>query len=350
MSKPLHVCVVGYGYWGPKLVRNFLAAGAAVSVCEQSLGRRAAAAQEFPNVCAADKDFTWFLDQNFSAFVIATPPETHFDLALRALRAGKHVLIEKPMALNPLHAQLLTEAAENAGVVLMVDHTFLYHPATQTIKALLNCGDLMGKLQSFESTRINHGLFQKDTNVFWDLAVHDLSILLHLVKERPTFVTATGSCHNPHGQVDIGTLTLNYASGFYASINVSWLSPVKVRRLALGGEKRTVVWDDLNVAEPLKLYSCETNFAEDRAAYRLGGVESPRLDSKEALRGMAEDFLACIANSDERFYLHSSDRNPQRIPVSSPQLGRNIVTILQAADSSLDREQSTKIYAEEAVE
>lgn len=348
MSKLIHVCVVGYGYWGPKLVRNFLAVGAMVSVLEQDSAKRIQARKDMGT--APDRDYGWFLDQpHVDAFVIATPPETHFDLALRALRAGKHVLIEKPMALTPLHAKLLTEAAENAGVVLMVDHTFLYHPATQTIKALLNCGDLMGKLQSFESTRINHGLFQKDTNVFWDLAVHDLSILLHLVKERPTFVTATGSCHNPHGQVDIGTLTLNYASGFYASINVSWLSPVKVRRLALGGEKRTVVWDDLNVAEPLKLYSCETNFAEDRAAYRLGGVESPRLDSKEALRGMAEDFLDCIANRDERL-LQPSDRNPQRIPVSSPQLGRNIVTILRAADSSLAREQSTKIYAEETAE
>lgn len=338
MSEQLHVCVVGYGYWGPKLVRNFLAAGARVSVCDSSEAQRLKAQNDFPRLtylsCAYDEMLK--AGNEIDAFVIATPPSTHFDLALRALRAGKHVLVEKPLALNTLHAQLLDDAAQNAGVVLMVDHTFLYHSAVDTIRALLNCGNMLGKLQSFESTRINHGLFQRDTNVFWDLAVHDLSILLSLIPERPVAVTATGACHNPHGQADIGTLSLSYASGFFAMIHVSWLSPVKVRRLALGGDQKTVVWDDLNVAEPLKLYSCETHFKEDRAAYRLGGVESPRLDSKEALRGMADDFIRSIASNYERYTLYPIDHSLPHQPPSSAKLAREVVYILERAGHSLN--------------
>lgn len=310
----MHVCVVGYGYWGPKLVRNFLAAGCGVSVCEQSLERRAQVERDFPEqIAVLGKDFSWWIRQfDIGAFVIATPPETHSALAWRAMEAGKHVLVEKPLALETVQTEFLQRIASENNRTLMVDHTFLYHPAVKEIKSLIDIKEL-GELKVFESHRVNLGLVQKDCDVLWDLAVHDVSILLHLVKERPVAVTASG-------RRDSAVMTLSYASGFFASITVSWRSPVKVRRMMLAGDK-AVVWDDTNVVEPLKLYDSGIDIENDRTSYRAGTVTSPKLSSGEALLGMAKDFLHCCETGDT--------------PVSSSALARDVVYILQRAQESL---------------
>jgi predicted dehydrogenase len=309
----MNICVVGYGYWGPKLVRNFRAAGATVSVCDAHPAAETRASRDFPGI-ATFRDINWALREGTEAVVIATPPASHEELIRLALNHNKHVLVEKPMTLTANEATLLRSFAHRIDRTLMVDHTFLYHPAVKAIKSAIDIGDL-GELKVFESTRVNLGLVQKDCDVLWDLAVHDVSILLHLVKERPVSVTAAG-------RNDSAVMSLNYASGLFASITVSWRSPVKVRRMMLAGDK-AVVWDDTNVAEPVKLYDSGIDFDGDRAAYRAGSILSPKLESGEALLGMAKDFLHCCKTGDT--------------PVSSSALARDVVYVLQQAQKSLQQ-------------
>jgi predicted dehydrogenase len=309
----MHVCVVGYGYWGPKLVRNFLAAGASVSVCDESPDARRRAKLEFPMVNTV-RNMDWALESRAKAFVIATPPSTHVELARFALDRGRHVLVEKPLATDWHLAAFLAEFAHRVNRTLMVDHTFLYHPAVKTIKSALDINEL-GELKVFESHRVNLGLVQKDCDVLWDLAVHDVSILLHLVKERPKTVTAVG-------RRDTAVLCLQYESGFFASINVSWRSPVKVRRMMLAGDK-ALVWDDTNVVEPVKIYDSGIDLENDRTSYRAGSILSPKISGDEALLGMAKDFLHCCKTGDT--------------PVSSSALARDVVYILEKAQQSLSQ-------------
>jgi len=324
------VAVVGYGYWGPKLTRNFIQEGSfpRVIVCEEDAGRLRRALRENPGAGGV-ADFAEVLrDPGIDAVALATPVETHFPLALAALEAGKHVLVEKPLASRSADAERLVRAARARRRVLMVDHTFVYHPAVQRIRELTRSGEL-GRLHYIDSTRINLGLFQHDVNVLWDLAVHDISIVSLLTAERPHTVQAIGSVRAPGTLESIGVLSLRYPSGLFVHINCSWVSPVKIRHMLIGGDRKMIVYDDLDANEPVKIYDSGVVARSDeeknrlKFEYRIGDVYSPKIAPREALANMVADFAGAARRG--------------RAPVSSGRFGADIVRILEAAERSLRR-------------
>jgi predicted dehydrogenase len=322
------IAIVGYGYWGPKLTRNFLQNGSfgSVAVCEEDPARLRRALRENPKARAAQSFKQVLADPGIAAVALATPVASHFPLALQALKAGKHVLVEKPLATSSAHASALVRAAKKAKRVLMVDHTFVYHPAIQKIGALIEAGEL-GALTYIDSTRINLGLFQHDVNVLWDLAVHDVSIVNYLTRERPVKVQAIGSAHPPGDHASIGVLTLRYPSGLFVHINCSWVSPVKIRHILIGGDKKMVVYDDLNANEPVKIYDsgviARTDEERNRLLYeyRAGDVYSPKIAPREALANLVADFAAAIRDGTA--------------PLSDGRFGADTVKILEAAQRSV---------------
>lgn len=322
------ICIVGYGYWGPKLVRNFLASsgGRPVAVCDESPARLARARLDFPSVKTFASFDEMLADPIFDAVALATPVSTHHPLAKRALEAGRHVLVEKPITHSLATARELIELAARQRRVLMVDHTFVYHPAVRKIKALVEAGDL-GQLRYIDSTRINLGLFQHDVNVLWDLAVHDLSIVNFLTAERPLAVSAVATAHTPGAPENIGFITLRYASGLVVHLNCSWVSPVKIRHILIGGDKRMILYNDLDANEPIKVYDSgyQARTDEDRSRllfdYRVGDVYSPKIPGGEALAALATDFVRAAAEGTE--------------PVSSGRFGADVVAILEGAQRSV---------------
>jgi len=322
------ICIVGYGYWGPKLARNFLQSGAvaAVSVCDANAAHLARARKDFPGLKTFGSFDEVLRDSEVEAVALATPVSTHHPLALRALQAGRHVLVEKPLATARREADELVLAAERAGRVLMVDHTFVYHPAVRKIKALVDAGDL-GRLRYIDSTRINLGLFQHDVNVLWDLAVHDLSIVGFLTAEKPQAVSAMAAAHTAGAPENIGILWLRYASGLIVHVNCSWVSPVKIRHMLIGGDKRMALYNDLDPNEPVKIYDSgyEARTDEERNLllfdYRAGDVYSPKIPAQEALGAMVADFV------------RAADGGPA--PASGGRFGAGIVSVLEAAQESI---------------
>ncbi len=327
------IIVVGYGYWGPKLVRNFLSCsrGEPVGVCESDAGRRARARMEFPPVVTFESYDEVLALGECRAVVLATPVSTHHDMALRAMQAGKHVLVEKPLCNNYQEARRLVEFADQAGLVLMVDHTFLYHPAVQRIRRLVEQGEV-GQVRFIDSTRINLGLFQNDVNVFWDLAVHDLSIVQYIIGQSPVSVQAAGFSHMETHLESSGHLVLRYADGAFVHINASWESPVKVRHMLIGGARKMILHNDLDQNEPVKVYdSCVVATSQDARSklkydYRIGDVFSPKIPQIEALSNMAAEFVAAT--------------HGELVPVSSGSFGVELVRILEAADRSLKQNSS----------
>jgi predicted dehydrogenase len=325
-QKVLRIVVVGYGYWGPNIARNVhqYPGCALAAVCDLSPQRQEAARHVFDRIPVVDSvdDLN---PQDFDAVVIATPAHTHASLALQAINLGKHILIEKPIAPSVAEALEIVKAADAAGVTLMVDHTFVFSSAVQRMREEVDQGSL-GSLVYFDSTRVNLGIFQPDVSVLWDLAVHDLSILTHLVNERPIQVSATVGRHEASTHPAIGSLTLTYESAFFAHINVSWLSPMKHRRTILSGTKRTAVFDDLLTDEKLKIYeaSVERTVNEEGLSallnYRTGDVISPRLPAIEPLRLEIENF--CL-----------SAQTAQK-PMTSGESAVQIAAILEAAHES----------------
>jgi predicted dehydrogenase len=322
------IAIVGYGYWGPKLVRNFVQSGAfaRVAVCEENAERLARALRENPGVTGCSSFAEVLADDRISAVALATPVDTHHPLAKAALAAGKHVLVEKPLATTYAAAGELVELAAARHRVLMVDHTYVYHPAVQRIREFVRAGEL-GRLHYIDSTRINLGLFQHDVNVLWDLAVHDLSIINALVDERPVRVQAIGARHTSSPLENIGILTLRYASGLFAHINCSWVSPVKIRHMLIGGDRRMIVYDDLDANEPVKIYDsgvvARTDEERNRLLfeYRIGDVRSPRIPPREALANLVADFVAAIRDGTT--------------PRSDGRFGADTVKILEAAQRSV---------------
>jgi predicted dehydrogenase len=323
------IAIVGYGYWGPKLTRNFLQDGAfeRVLVCDADPSRLARASRENPGAHALGNFAAVLADPTVEAVALATPVATHHPLALAALRAGKHVLVEKPLATRHVDALELLAAAAESRRTLMVDHTFVYHPAVQRIRALVQAGDL-GRLNYIDSTRINLGLFQHDVNVLWDLAVHDVSIINYFTSERPEVVQAFGAAHPAGMPASIGVLTLRYASGLFVHINCSWVSPVKIRHMLIGGDRKMVVYDDLDSNEPVKVYDsgvvARTSEERNRLLYeyRTGDVYSPKIAQREALANLVAEFAASVR-----------DGAP---PVSDGQFGADTVRILEAAQQSIE--------------
>lgn len=328
-SHPLRVAVLGCGYWGPNLIRNFTACPASevVMVCDADVTRlerntvlcpRAELVSDYRRVLASSA---------VEAVAIATPVATHAPLADAALRAGKHVLVEKPLALSQKEAEDLVHLAEARGLTLMVDHTFLYSPAVRRIKAIVDAGEL-GDIYYLDSVRINLGLFQRDVNVLWDLAPHDLSIVDFLLGRAPRSVAATGCCHTQSEQEDVAYLNLDFGGNLLASFHVNWLSPVKIRHLIIGGSKKGLVYNDLNPWEPIKVYDCGITVAEDAESrrgtlinYRTGDICSPHVEQTEPLQNVVRHFVECIRTGAR--------------PLSDGEAGLRIVRILEAAQQSI---------------
>ncbi|MCC6353830.1 MAG: Gfo/Idh/MocA family oxidoreductase [Verrucomicrobiae bacterium] len=322
------VAIVGYGYWGPNLVRNFNQGGRfrPVVVVEANPERLSRALMEYPGIEGARALEEVLGRDDIAAVAIATPVCTHFSLAEAALKAGKHVLVEKPIATTAADAEALVALALGRKRVLAVDHTYVYHPAVQRIRGLIQAGEL-GRINYVDSTRINLGLFQHDVNVLWDLAVHDVAIINSLIDERPAKVQAVGVAHLSGGIENIGVMMLRYASGLFVHINCSWVSPVKVRHMLIGGDRKMIVYDDLSPREPVKIYDsgvvARTVQERDRLMidYRVGDVYSPRIEQKEALANCVADFADAIRG--------------QGTPLSSGRFGCDAVRILEAAQASI---------------
>lgn len=325
----VRVGVVGYGYWGPNVLRNFAEAPGAqvLTVCDLRPDRLALVHGRYPAIQTVGTYEEVVGDPRIDAIAIATPVSTHFDLALGALRAGKHVLLEKPLTATADQAARLIEEAGRQGCVLMVDHTFVYTGAVRKIRELVASNEL-GDIYYYDSVRVNLGLFQHDVNVLWDLAVHDLSVLDYVMPGRPIAVSATGVTHVPNMPENIAYLTLFYDTSLIAHIHVNWLAPVKVRRTLIGGRKKMIVYDDLEPSEKVKLYDCGLVVTDDmeaiyhtRVGYRTGDMWAPKLDTKEPLQTEVLEFIQCVEQGKR--------------PMSDGQAGLRIVRILEAATRSM---------------
>lgn len=324
----LKIGIVGYGYWGPNLVRNFTATEGCdvVAVCDRSEDRLAQASKLYPGV-ETHQSYEKFLNSGLDAVAVATPVASHYPLTLQALEAGKHVLIEKPMAESSAQAETLIAEAANRDLTLMVDHTFIYTGAVRKIHELYKNGEL-GDIQYFDSTRMNLGLYQHDVDVIWDLAVHDLSILDFIIGEAPTSVSAVGTSHVAGMPEDMAYLSVFYASGAMAHVGVNWLSPVKVRRTVVGGSKKMIVWDDLEPSEKIKVYDTGVTITDDPekiydmiVGYRVGDMWAPKVPMLEALAIEAQHFVECV--------------NTKATPITSGAIGLSVVRILEAASESM---------------
>jgi predicted dehydrogenase len=327
----LRVGVIGYGYWGPNLVRNFISVpGATVSaVCDLDPRRLERVAALYPSIRTTTDPAELIADPRVDAVAIATPVHSHFDLAFAALAAGKHVLVEKPLAASVAAAARLVNEAERRRLTLAVDHTFVYTGAVARIAELIRAGEL-GELCYYDSTRVNLGLFQHDINVIWDLAVHDLAILDYVIPQRPTAVAATGMSHVPGEPENIAYLTLFFDSSFIAHVHVNWLAPVKVRRTMIGGTRKMILYDDVEPSEKVKVYDKGISVTDTPdgvhqllVSYRSGDMWAPQLDITEALRTEAVHFVECIENGT--------------VPRSDGHAGLRVVRVLEAASRSLAR-------------
>jgi predicted dehydrogenase len=324
----INVGLIGYGYWGPNLLRNFMSTENCnvKTVCDFRKERLDLITQFYPSVNVT-KEIGDICDHpGIDAVIIATPVFSHFELAKRALSNGKHVLIEKPMTSSVHEAIELINLAERKNLVLMVDHTFLYTGAVNKMKELINSNEI-GRLQYFDSTRINLGLFQPDVNVLWDLAPHDISILTFLVNEEPFSINATGISHTKNAIENVAFMTINYLNDFIAHFNCSWTSPVKVRQTLIGGDKKMIVYNDLEPSEKLRIYDTSYEYQNDEEKnkilvdYRVGDVYLPKIPNIEALSGVANDFISSINNNS--------------IPISNAKSGLKVVKILEAAQLSI---------------
>ncbi len=325
----LSIGVVGLGYWGPNLARNIAASGrtALVALCDIDPTRLDALAGQYPNATAYHDPQDLLEDEQVEAVVVATPVATHHDLAKRALLAGKHILVEKPFTARTDQARDLLETAERMGRVILVDHVFLYSPAVRRLIQTVESGEL-GSVQFIDSVRINLGLVQHDVNVIWDLAPHDLSIMDALIGRAPESLMVVGSSHASNGIVDMAHVHLDYGQGIRASVHVNWLSPVKIRHFMVGGTRRSVLYNDLDRSEPVKIYDRGIEVGPDPngkrnllVAYRSGDVVSPRVQSEEPLRAMVEHFADVV------------EKNVP--PISGGDQGLRLVRILEATDESL---------------
>jgi len=328
-SSTVGVGVVGYGYWGPNLVRNFAECGAAtlVAVSDLSVERLTEVHARYPHVKVTTDCGDLIADPAVDAVIIATPVSSHYELAMRALRAGKHVMVTKPITAEAAQAMELIDEAEQRGLVLMVDHTYVYTGAVQTIKQVVESGNL-GELYYYDSVRVNLGLFQKDVNVLWDLAVHDLSIMDYVLGQQPVAVAATGSAHIPGHQVNLAYLTCYLDGRLITHHHVNWLAPLKVRRTLIGGARQMIVYDDLEPSEKVKVYDKGITVAGDTQGaretligYRTGDMWAPHVSLAEGLRAEAEHFLECIVH--------------RRQPLTDGHCGLRLTRILEAAARSL---------------
>jgi predicted dehydrogenase len=303
------VGIIGYGYWGPNLVRNLseIPGCRVIGISDLRPDRLALARARYPAARITAECQDLFDDRRIDLIVVATPVSSHFRLAMAALAAGKHVLVEKPFTMNSEDAQRLIEEAEKRRLVLAVDHTFVHTPAVKKIRDIVAAGDL-GDVRYYDSVRVNLGLFQHDVNVIWDLAVHDLSILDYVLPMRPVAVTATGLSHVPGKPENIAYLTLLFEENLIAHVHVNWLAPLKLRRTLIGGSQQMIVYDDLEPSEKVKVYDKGITVTEDGGAasgkyqllvgYRAGDMWAPQIEVTEALGIELRHLLGCIERNE----------------------------------------------------
>jgi predicted dehydrogenase len=319
--------VIGYGYWGPNIVRNLRAIEGCqvVGICDQSPAARKRIQSANPGIPVYSDHNELVSSPDVDAIAVITPVWTHFEVAKAALQNGKHVFVEKPFTSSVAQAEELINLAEQKNLKIMVDHTFLFTGAVRKIRKLLDEG-VLGKLYYYDSTRVNLGLFQHDCNVIWDLAPHDLSIMNHLLDDDAEAVSATGQTHL-NGHEDIAFITAYFPEKMIAHINVNWLSPVKVRTTLIGGEKKMLVWNDLEADEKLKIYDKGVDVKNQEGlynllvSYRSGDMWSPQVEQVEALKLELSYFVDCIRNDEQ--------------PFNDGLAGLKVVRMLEAANESV---------------
>ncbi len=333
--------VIGYGYWGPNIVRNFqsLDLGCVRSVSDLNPKVLAKVQKAYPSITVTTDYHEVLRSPDLDAVAVITPVGTHYPIAKEALENGKHIFVEKPFTDSVPHAEELVELAEKKHLKIMVDHTFLFTGAVKKTKELID-QDVLGAIYYYDSMRVNLGLFQTDVNVIWDLAPHDLSIMQHLIKAKPLAVVATGECH-VNGKEDVAYITVYFNDNVIAHFNVNWLSPVKVRTTLIGGEKKMLVWNDLEPDEKIRIFDKgitktngngsgngngngngnSTNIHELLVSYRMGDIWAPRIAQTEALKVEAQYFVDCV----------EKDEKPFNDGIS----GLEVVRILEAANTSL---------------
>lgn len=295
----INIGIIGYGYWGPNLVRNFSDTPEATvaAVADLDDAKLRLVERRYPGIKTTPDFQEVIADPAVDAVAIATPVSSHFEIGMAALHAGKHVWLEKPMAETSYQAHALADEAERLGKVLYVDHTFIYTGAVEKLAEIIRGGEL-GKVYYYDSIRINLGLFQRDVSVISDLAVHDFSILEYILGEHPVAVSASGTNHFPGTPENLAYITLFYDSGTIAHTNVSWLAPVKVRQILIGGSRKMIAYDDLEQSEKIRVYDKGVSFTDDpnqiqemRVGYRTGDMWAPKLASTDALRVAAAHFI-----------------------------------------------------------
>ena len=322
----IRVGVIGYGYWGPVVARNFHGAQGCrlAAICDANPAAQARAMQAFPGIRVTGDARDIICARDIDAVAVITPVWTHFDFAKAALENGKHVFVEKPFTSSSVEAYELIDIAAARTKVIMVDHTFLFTGAVRKMRQLIDDG-VLGNLFYYDSSRINLGLFQHDVNVIWDLAPHDLAIMNHLIDAQPESISATGQCHL-NGFEDMAYITV-YFRNMLAHINVNWLSPVKVRTTLIGGEKKMVVWNDMEADEKVKVYDKGVQITSGQGvydllvSYRSGDMWAPKVDQTEALKLEAKYFVDCI--------------NKNETPFNDGVAGLRVVRLLEAAGESL---------------
>jgi predicted dehydrogenase len=335
----IQVAVIGFGYWGPNVVRNFCAQEGfrVVAICDQNTQALKRAKDICPGAQLTTDAADVLSSPKIDAVAIVTPVWTHYSLAKAALENGKHVFVEKPFTSCSADAAELIEIAERKNLIIMVDHTFLFTGAVKKIRELID-GKVLGDLYYYDSLRVNLGLFQHDVNVIWDLAPHDLSIMDYLIDSSPEEIVATGEVH-VNGHEDVAFITVYFPQKVIAHINVNWLSPVKVRTTLIGGEKKMVVWNDLDADEKIKVYDkgVQISGAEDvrklLVSYRSGDMWAPRVDQNEALDAELRYFHECISRGKR--------------PFNDGSAGWRVVRMLEAAQTSVKmRGKAVKLGAE----
>jgi predicted dehydrogenase len=339
----VRIGVIGYGYWGPNLVRNFIESPKTnvIAVADMNFERLELVQGRYPGMAVTADYHELLNDPLIEAVAISTPVSSHYQIAMAALEAGKHVLVEKPMTTNTPDAVSLIHEATRRGLVLMVDHTFVYTGAVRKVHDLISAGEL-GDIYYYDSARVNLGLFQRDVDVIWDLAVHDLSIMDYILPGNPVAVSAIGVGHVTGATENMAYVTVFYDCPTIAHLNVNWLSPVKIRRTLIGGSRQMLVYDDIDSSEKVKVYDKGVVLNNGTEAlykmlvsYRSGDMYSPRIDLTEALRTEAEHFADCIRTGIA--------------PITDGYAGLRVLSVLEAATQSMkDRGRSVQIVASPA--
>ncbi len=332
MKAPLKIGVVGCGYWGPNLVRNFRALPdcRVTTICDVSRDRLQHLKSLYPEIEGETNFENLLNDTTLDAIVIATSVRHHFPMARSSILAGKHTFIEKPLASSVAQCEELVALARQKGVVLMVGHTFLYSPAIRKIKQIVDNGDI-GTIRYISARRLNLGLFQKDINVAWDLAPHDISIILHIMEETPLSINCRGAAHITPGVEDVTSMSLSFSEEKSAIIQSSWLDPKKVREMTIVGSERMIVYDDVAPQEKIKIFDVRVErpphydtFAEFHYAYHYGDMYSPYIKQDEPLKTECQHFLDCIRTG--------------QAPLTDGLKGLEVVRILEASSASLKQQ------------